>query len=400
MVFIGVFLFLIGFTAGKIIESVYLELAQRRAQTIARAVNDRAPTAWKALMSGHTVTDLKSSADVGALMAGFADEVKELNLSELKVYDLDRKVLFATRAEEIGSTENGKALRVVIESTDPGINSKTLADGSRQYELYVPVFGDAEKLRAVFELYEPVGYLNSILTTAAIPTIAIPGLLMLAFAAALNKLVNRAQADIDLRTNALNALQKRIESFVSTTAVIAARNSDSSAGIRSRKVTTTLFFSDVRDFTGFAEQNTPEAVVNFLNRLMTLQVETVKRHGGDVDKMIGDAVLARFDDADGSKRALAAAREILKAVKCGNYPRALGIGLYRGEVISGVIGPADRRDFTVIGDTVNISARLCSAAAAAEIVAEAGLADDAFGAIESIHVKGRKKPVSIRRWKA
>lgn len=396
--FIGIFLVLIGFTNKQTVESIYLELAQRRAQTIARALAEHAPVAWDALMSGKMASDLASSADAEALTKAFGDEVKALNLLELKIYDLERIVLYATHPEEIGSTENGDALRNVIKRLTPGIVTKPIADGSEQYELYVPVFDSAGTLRSVFELYEPVGYLNAILLRAAIPIVGFSGLLLLLLGLALNKLVNRAQADIDLRTTAINVLRRRIESFVSSTAVNAAKSADASGEIPSRAITTTLFFSDIRDFTGFAEQNTPQVVVDFLNDLMTLQVDKLKKFGGDVDKMIGDAILARFDGADANARALAAAREILKAVKHGSYPRSIGIGVYEGEVISGAIGPEDRRDFTVIGDTVNIAARLCAAAGAGELVTDAKIANNDFGSAESIHVKGRQQALSVRRW--
>ncbi|MBT4019613.1 MAG: adenylate/guanylate cyclase domain-containing protein [Alphaproteobacteria bacterium] len=216
--------------------------------------------------------------------------------------------------------------------------------------------------------------------------------------AALYNLVSRAQANINSQSNALLDLRKRIESLVSSTAVNAVKDATADGNIQSRNVTTTLLFSDIRDFTGFADQNAAEVVVEFLNQIMTLQVEILKRHDGDVDKMIGDAVLARFDGENGDKRALAAAREIVDAVKHGDFPRALGIGIFHGEVISGAIGPEDRRDFTVIGNTVNMAARLCASAKANEVVVEESLADDAFEPVESILVKGRNDPLSIRRW--
>ena len=396
--FIGVFLLLVGFTARHVTESIYLELAQRRAQTIARAVAAAAPVAWNELMAGRTLADLRTSAR--ALVAAFTDEVRELDLSELKVYDLRRKVLFATNADEIGTLENGAALRGVIEHAASEVVTKTLADGTRQYELYVPLFGDDGQLRAVFELYEPVGYLNAILIGAAVPTMAVPGAVLLVLAFALSGLVNRAQADIDARTHALNDLRRRIETFISTTAVSAAKSADAGGGMASRKVTTALLFSDIRDFTSFAEKNPPEVVVGFLNRLMTLQVEAITRHGGDVDKMIGDAVLARFDGEDGGRRGVAAARQIMDGVEGGDYPRGVGIGVFRGAVISGAIGPENRRDFTVIGDAVNISSRLCSAALVGEIVVDTALAEDDFGSPETIQVKGRDEPLSVRRLKA
>jgi len=395
--FAGLFLVLLGVTASHVVEEIYLELAQRRAQTIARAVADTAPEPWGHLMAGTTLAELQNSTDAALLSKAFTDEVREMNLPELKVYDMETRVLFATNAGEIGSTEPGAALRNTIDNSTSSIVTKDLPDGTSQYELYVPVFDAEHNVRTVFELYEPVTYLDAILIRAAIPTMAVPAGLLLILIFALNVLVGRAQSDIDARTAALKALQDRLSSFVSTTAIDAARAADDGGAITSRKVETTLFYSDIRDFTGYSEQNPAETVVEFLNAIMTLQVEAIQKHGGDVDKMIGDAVLARFDGDNGAKGAVAAARDIQAAVKGGTFPRALGIGIHRGEVISGAIGPEERRDFTVIGDAVNISARLCSLAGAGEIVTDAELADADFGATETVQVKGRVQGISIKR---
>ena len=400
--FTVLFLFLLGLTAKQVIEQIYLEQAERRAGTVARAVADVAPEAWAHLITGNTLAELSSSVDAAALQKAFNDEVREMNLPELKVYDLERRVLFATNSDEIGSIENGDALKSVIKDDAPKLVSKTLPDGQRQYELYVPVFDDAHHLGTVFELYEPVSYLNSILLRASVPTMAVPAALLLTLIFALNALVGRAQLDVDARTYALKRLQDRLASFVSMTAISAARDAGEAGAIVSRKVETTLFYSDIRDFTGYAEQNSPEVVVEFLNKIMSVQVNAVTRHGGDVDKMIGDAVLARFDGDDGPTRALAAAYDIQDTVSHEAFPRSLGIGIYQGAVISGAIGPDDRRDFTVIGDAVNISARLCALAGRGEIVIDSALVnasdDAAFDPAESVHVKGRRQVISVRRW--
>jgi len=95
---------------------------------------------------------------------------------------------------------------------------------------------------------------------------------------------------------------------------------------------------------------------------MTLQVEIIQQQDGGFDKMIGDAVLARFDGDQGGAPAVQAAREIQTVVMGGNFPRPFEIGIFQGEVIPGAIGPENRRDFTVIGGTLNVSARLCSVA--------------------------------------
>ncbi|RME96648.1 MAG: adenylate/guanylate cyclase domain-containing protein [Alphaproteobacteria bacterium] len=396
--FLAALLLLVGLTAKIVTESIYLELAERRAQTIARAVSATAPAAWQQLMQGRSARELSGGKGETGLSAAFAAEVRELALADLKVYDLDRRVLFATDAAKIGTREDGAPLRSVIESGRSVIDRATAANGSAQYELYVPLKDAAGNLRAVFELYEPVGYLNELLLQAALPALAVPGSLLLVLALALDRLVRAAQRDIDMRTARLNALRRRIETFVSRSAVAAAKKSGGREPIASRKLVTTLLYSDVRGFTEFSETREPEKVVAFLNAIMGAQVAIISGHGGEVDKMIGDAILARFHGRTGPRRAIAAARDILRAVEHGAFPRKVGIGIYRGRVILGAIGPDERRDFTVIGDPVNIAARLCAAARAGEVVADAELTGQTFGPLETLRVKGRNEALNVRRW--
>jgi class 3 adenylate cyclase len=138
-----------------------------------------------------------------------------------------------------------------------------------------------------------------------------------------------------------------------------------------------------------------------LNRIMSLQIDCISSHSGDVDKPIGDAVLARFE-GDGKRRAVAAAVDIQRSVASAQLPLGVGIGVFTGPAISGAIGPEARRDYTVIGDSVNVAARLCAAASRGEIICdtltiEKSGAPGFFGALEHIRVKGRGRPVDIRR---
>ena len=122
---------------------------------------------------------------------------------------------------------------------------------------------------------------------------------------------------------------------------------------------------DVRGFTGYAEQHPARDVVAMLNRLFAAVVPIVGTHGGYVDKFIGDGLLAVFGVpqrcSDHADRALAAARDIAAALHDRDGDPDVGIGLNSGTVVAGNLGGSGRFDFTVIGDPVNVAARVESA---------------------------------------
>ena len=132
------------------------------------------------------------------------------------------------------------------------------------------------------------------------------------------------------------------------------------------EVEITALFLDVRGFTGYSETHTASEVVAMLNRLFELVVPIVACHGGHVDKFIGDGLLAVFGTPqplpDHASQALAAATEICaaEAARTGDDPQ-IGIGLNSGAVVAGNLGGAGRYDFSVIGDVVNVAARVESA---------------------------------------
>ena len=394
VLFIAALVALTVFGARQATEAIYLDLAQRRADTIARAVSSAAPAAWLDLMAGR-------GTDSPDLHQAFANEVHELKLIRLKVYDLRRRTIYDSVPQGEGKIEEGPALRAAIERAGPSAVPRVEPDGTSVYELYVPLLDGQGRVQAVFELYEPIDRLDDILARATAVPLIVPAVLMALLVAALWRLVSRAQGDIDARTRAMVALRQRLESFVSAGATQAARGTASGGSIPSRRLTLSLLYSDVRSFTGFAETSSPEAVVAFLNQLMTIQVRVVHDHGGDVDKLIGDALLAHFSGEGAAQRAVAAARTILKACTEAGLPRQIGIGVFTGEVVAGAIGPAERRDYTVLGDSVNVAARLCAAASGGElVVAAADLVDgDGFDAVETLYVKGRREPLSVRRWR-
>ncbi len=174
------------------------------------------------------------------------------------------------------------------------------------------------------------------------------------------------------------------------------------------KLILTIFFSDMRGFTAMTENMSPEETVTLLNSCLSLQAKRVKKFGGDVDKFVGDCVVALFDGNDMALNAIRCAVEIHKALGALNASRPgeaavrVGVGIVTGEVILGSIGSDDRLDFTAIGSNVNLCSRLCSQARAGETLLSesayelvAGLV--AAQKIEPLTVKGFSEPVSVYR---
>jgi adenylate cyclase len=131
----------------------------------------------------------------------------------------------------------------------------------------------------------------------------------------------------------------------------------------------TILFSDIRGFTTLSEKRTPQQVVELLNRYFTLQVEVVFRHGGSLDKFIGDCIMAFWgaplDDPEHARHAVEAALEMAQVLQ--RFKRELGeedadfdvgIGIHSGSAVVGLIGSEQRREYTAIGDTVNLGSRI------------------------------------------
>ena len=128
-----------------------------------------------------------------------------------------------------------------------------------------------------------------------------------------------------------------------------------------------MLFSDIRGYTAFSEANPPEVVVEMLNSYLDAQTTIIEAHGGDVDKFIGDEVVALFHGADMERNAVAAGLAIQRGLAdlLEAHPEwnlHVGVGIAAGEVVMGAIGARDRLDFTALGGTVNLASRLCDAA--------------------------------------
>ena len=179
-------------------------------------------------------------------------------------------------------------------------------------------------------------------------------------------------------------------------------------------VTATILFSDIRGFTTMTEQLGPHATVSLLNEYFEIMVDCINREGGMLDKFIGDAIMAGFgipvahtDDEDRAVRtSLSMISELnawnLKRAGEGKPPVLIGIGLNTDVVVAGSIGSQKRTNYTVIGDGVNLAARLESACKqyAARILISEFTYKKLRGTyrtreIDLVVVKGKTRPVGV-----
>jgi class 3 adenylate cyclase len=176
-----------------------------------------------------------------------------------------------------------------------------------------------------------------------------------------------------------------------------------------------VLFADLRGFTSISERLEPHEVVPLLNEYFSLLTEITFRHDGTVFHMAGDSLMLGFgvplEQPDSPQRAVRAAREMLESF--GELARSwkeryqieagLGIGINEGDVVAGNIGSTAYMNYTIIGDTVNIAARLCQRARAGEMLfslaLKKSLDKDGFDVgcthLPAMQLRGRTTPIDI-----
>jgi len=181
-------------------------------------------------------------------------------------------------------------------------------------------------------------------------------------------------------------------------------------------VPVTILFSDIRSFTSISESMPPRELLDFLNEYFSGMVESVLTHNGVVDKFIGDAIMAVFGapvpeegDALNAVRSALDMRARLETINQGFLARGLpeiraGIGLHTGQVVAGNMGHAQRMEYTVIGDAVNLASRL--EGMTKELGCDVILSEDLYEQVKAavvaeplrkIKVKGREQEVLVYR---
>jgi class 3 adenylate cyclase len=178
----------------------------------------------------------------------------------------------------------------------------------------------------------------------------------------------------------------------------------------STKKNLAFLFTDIRGFTTLCEKLTPHEAVETLNFYLNLQAQIILNNNGDIDKYMGDAIMASFTGAKKEVNAAKAALEIQEQMKAerearqqkGHTAIAIGIGIHTGQVIFGSIGAQNRMDFTSIGDNVNLASRLegtTKTYSTKNIVSEPVYkkikTNYTCREIDLITVKGKAKPTAI-----
>ncbi len=226
--------------------------------------------------------------------------------------------------------------------------------------------------------------------------------------ALLAEAINQALARLQERAEMMRFLPHHTQEMIARVLEQGAHKVDLSEG---REVEVVVLETDIRGFTALSETLSPAETITLVNRYIEAQAEKILEFGGSIDKYMGDAVLVIFEGSDRAARALRCAADILHAVDALNRREGrsiqIGVGASLGAVIMGNMGCETRMEHTVIGPTVNLAARLCSAARGGELVVQAALVDAAHarapelaGALsqsEAIQVKGFSTPIPVKR---
>ena len=212
----------------------------------------------------------------------------------------------------------------------------------------------------------------------------------------------------------VSKVKNTFKRYVSKQVVDELLDDDAKLNLGGEEREVTVLFSDIRGFTSMSENMSPESVVSTLNEYFSDMIDIVFKYNGTLDKIIGDELMivygAPISAKDDTQRAVITAVEMQKQItrlnkqrkKRKDMPVSAGIGINRGVVVSGNIGSRDMMDYTVIGDTVNLGARLCSAAGPGEILVSSTVwketqKDHSYKKLEPIKVKGKKNKVSVYR---
>jgi class 3 adenylate cyclase len=279
------------------------------------------------------------------------------------------------------------------------------SDGRRLMEAYLPIKRKGtDDVVAVLEIYEDVSRFERQVQDALKEALILPTIVFVIFNIVLFLIVAKADKIIAKNTNLLVAIRRNMEKYLSQSAVTAIYQavSEKKELFRGERQALVVLFSDIRSFTSYSETTEPENVVHTLNSLFQIQAEILYKYGGVIDKFVGDEVMVIFA-AGQETEAVRAAIDILEAIDANpDVNMTVGIGVHSGDAVVGSIGTADRRDYTAIGDTINIGARICAACPPDSAYVSAAVfkclplaMQLRLSAHETLRLKGKTEPIEV-----
>ena len=348
-------------------------------------------------LESHIQVEHETSHELEGQLKGFIAESDRLAVAEEQAFEADRRLLtFAVGAFSVASLGAALLLGAVlswslirpVRKVDRAL--QLIADGDFEQRVTVPNRDEFGSLTA-----------NLNKTTAQLGTLYTD----------LEVLNAGLQETVKHKVQELSRAA-RLRRYVSPQLADSILAGDTEVVLGSSRKYLTVFMSDIRGFTGMTEQMEPENLVDELNEYFSEMTDIIFRHGGTLDKYIGDAILVFFGDPvpqdDHEERALRMALEMQNHVKnlaerwTATYGASfrIGIGITTGWVTVGNIGSAARTDYTVLGNEVNLASRLAGQADAGEIlVSERTMIkapENVTGdVIDEVTLKGVSRPIKI-----
>jgi adenylate cyclase len=361
---------------------------------------------------------LTRAADVDSLLkkvADFAFEILDADRCAILLLD-DRNNLMTKFARDKRGAEQAQAVpqsiaRMAIDEKS-AIVSENAGEDTRftgqsilmqrvRSAMCVPLIGSESKVLGVL-------YVDNFMSTHQFGDADVD--FAIAFAGIAAVAIENGQFSDRIRQQAL--VRSNFERFFTPHLAARIANSADAVKLGGDKRRVAVLFSDIRGFTALSETMNPDEMAKLLTEYFSEMVECVFRHGGTLDKFIGDAVMAQWGaplgESDDADRAMSAAMDMMEALdklnehwRNQNRPTLeIGIGLNIGDAFAGNIGSERRLEYTVIGDTVNTASRLCGAAGPGEI-----LVSDPFkqalrtpprtSPMPPMELKGKSQPVPV-----
>lgn len=381
--------------------------AESTASNLANGLASELPDVADAKM----LQNISDRVDIDKLLTS---RIQNLPIKDIYIYATNRSLQYPGGYDTTGPVSmNLEAFRAatggdtlsIIHAPDAAPSSYAPTSNAHVIETYAPMHAGGKTdgpVIGVLVTIQEAPSLDKAIINARITGLLIGALTMGLLFLALLSVVMRADSIITIRTDDLRRVSAQLKTYSEWLLgedLLGRVLSDPDALSLTRRERTVVFM-DIRNFTGWSEQRTPEEVVAMLNRYYTVAEIIAKKHNAIKLKFAADEVMAIFPDAQrAADSALALRQELLRLLD--GYNLGAGIGLNTGRLVEGLLGSKDVKFYDVIGDTVNTAKRIEAAAAKAEILVSGttrqalGENESSFGPERLIEAKGKGAPVTV-----